>query len=208
MDPWRYETLPDRGRGRRETLATVTMFSRKRPKVTMQPVTHQTIKLSGGRHCSPDDGACVMELASMLAGERFSDHPSSVCPVIAALLRLYNDVLDDERRQDLYAYAAKVVGSRAGGEVRRARVHHVKLWISEHARRKPYWFSLCRLRAVRHGTLDALAVDAIRALPAGTGDSHEAMLALIDQLLSISGQAAPDDLHVTGDVDVAEPAGR
>ncbi|MGZ4170664.1 MAG: hypothetical protein ACXVRN_04800, partial [Solirubrobacteraceae bacterium] len=78
---------------------------------------YQTVRLSRGRHTSPDDGACVMELASMLAEEPFSDHPPSVCPVIAAFLRVYNDAVDDERRQDLYAYAAKVVGSRAGEEV-------------------------------------------------------------------------------------------
>jgi hypothetical protein len=48
----------------------------------MSPVTYQTIKLSKGKHTSPEDGACVMELASMLAGEQFSDHPASVCPVL------------------------------------------------------------------------------------------------------------------------------
>ena len=48
----------------------------------MSTVSHQTIKLSKGKHSSPRDGACVMELASMLAGEKFTDHPESVCPVI------------------------------------------------------------------------------------------------------------------------------
>ena len=41
----------------------------------MTCTTHQTVKLSRGKHDSPDEGACVMELASMLAGEDFSDHP-------------------------------------------------------------------------------------------------------------------------------------
>ena len=53
----------------------------------MGPVTHQTIKLSKGKHTSKDDGACFMELASMLADEPFSEHPAAVCPVIGALLR-------------------------------------------------------------------------------------------------------------------------
>src|SRR5579884_2126353 len=87
----------------------------------MSPVTHQTIKLSKGKHASPEDGACVMELASMLAGEPFSDHPAGVCPVIGSFLRAYNDSIDDRRRQDLYAYAAKVVGSRAAIRVQRSR---------------------------------------------------------------------------------------
>jgi hypothetical protein len=42
-----------------------------------------------------------MELASMLAGERFSDRPRSVSRALAAFLRGYNDLLDDKRRQDL-----------------------------------------------------------------------------------------------------------
>jgi hypothetical protein len=33
-----------------------------------------------GQHANPERGVCVMELASMLAGEPFTDHPRSVCP--------------------------------------------------------------------------------------------------------------------------------
>src|ERR1700760_3869604 len=92
----------------------------------MAPPTHQTIKLSKGKHTSPDDGACVMELASMLAGEEFSDHPRSVCPIIAAFLRGYNAAVGgEERRQDLYGYASEVVGSRRGAEVTRARTTYL-----------------------------------------------------------------------------------
>ena len=87
----------------------------------MAQVSYQTITLSKGKHDSPQDGACVMELASMLAGEPFSDHPRSVCPVIGSFLRAYNDQIDDGRRQDLYGYAAKVVGSRASQDVQHAR---------------------------------------------------------------------------------------
>jgi hypothetical protein len=56
-----------------------------------------------------------MELASMLAGEPFSDHPQSVCPVIGTFLRTYNDAIDDEGRQDLYEYASLAVGTTAPG---------------------------------------------------------------------------------------------
>jgi hypothetical protein len=82
--------------------------------------SHQTVTLGRGRHSDPSKGACVMELASMLAGERFSDHPRSVCPVIARYLRALNDGLDDERRQGLYGLAANVVGT-AGSRRERAR---------------------------------------------------------------------------------------
>jgi len=55
----------------------------------MSPVSYQTIKLSKGKHSSPEDGACVMELASMLAGEAFmgrehAAHPADVVPAFAA----------------------------------------------------------------------------------------------------------------------------
>src|SRR5947208_7984501 len=84
----------------------------------MPQVSYQTIKLSKGKHLSPDEGACVMELASMLAGERFSDHPRAVCPVIAVVLRGYNDGADDRRRQELYRYASEAVGTRRRAALR------------------------------------------------------------------------------------------
>ena len=74
--------------------------------------SHQTAKLAKGRHRGPRHGVCAMELSSLLAGERFSDHPQQVCPVVAAFLRGYNDSLTDHRRQELFAIAAAVVGSR------------------------------------------------------------------------------------------------
>src|SRR3954451_6271838 len=82
---------------------------------------HQTVRLARGRHKSPSDGACVMELASMLAGEDFSDRPKCVDPVIASFLRAFNDRLDTRQRQRLRPYAAAVVGSRSGRKVTRAR---------------------------------------------------------------------------------------
>ena len=57
----------------------------------------------------------------MLAGERFSDRPASVCPMVGALLRAYNDSLDDARRQDLYRFAAEAVGTRGDFGLQRAR---------------------------------------------------------------------------------------
>ena len=98
----------------------------------MQVASHQTVRLSKGKHTSPKDGVCVMELASMLAGERFSDHPLLVSRPIAALLRGYNDWLDDDdKRQDLYAYASRVVGTAAGSELEDARTDAVVAWADE-----------------------------------------------------------------------------
>ena len=93
------------------------------------PVSHQNIRLSRGRHSSPEHGVCVMELASMLAGERFTDHPKTVSPSIAAFLRAYNDRVDDERRQDLYALASACVGTRGSLAAERQRAEICREWL-------------------------------------------------------------------------------
>src|SRR3954467_8762233 len=87
----------------------------------MTAFTHQTVRLSAGRHSGPDHGVCVMELASMLARERFTDRPDDVSPTIAAILRGYNDGLDDERRQTLKRLASASIGTRACRGVERRR---------------------------------------------------------------------------------------
>src|SRR5918911_2783052 len=84
--------------------------------------SHQTVKLARGKHSSPREGVCIMELASMLAGERFSDRPYCVSPAIGGFLRAYNDFVDDRLRQDLYRLASAVVGTRGTPEVERLRV--------------------------------------------------------------------------------------
>jgi hypothetical protein len=69
-----------------------------------------------------------MEVASMLAGEPFSDEPDCVCPVIAEFLRTYNDEIDARRRQDLYPYASLVVQTRAGPSTERKRANQCLDW--------------------------------------------------------------------------------
>src|SRR4051794_18267417 len=85
--------------------------------------SHQTVRLSAGRHRSSHAGVCVMELASMLADEGFSDRAATVSPVIGAFLRTYNDGLDDVRRQDLYPVAALIVGIAAARRIEDERAH-------------------------------------------------------------------------------------
>ncbi len=66
--------------------------------------------LSPGRHRTPRQGACFMEFASYLAGERWSDHPACTHPVIAALARDVNDLSSDVARGRLTALIHRVVG--------------------------------------------------------------------------------------------------
>ena len=68
--------------------------------------------LSPGRHRTPRRGACFMELASVLAGERWSDHPSCTHPLLAHLARLVNDYTSDDGRQQLAPLIPSVVGRR------------------------------------------------------------------------------------------------
>jgi hypothetical protein len=161
----------------------------------MAHITHQTIKLSKGKHASPEEGACVMELASMLAGERFTDRPVSVCPVIGAFLRAYNDSIDDRRRQDLYAYAAKVVGTRASRAVQRTRAERLAAWASElRQRRWTRFFLAPRLRALAlEPQADFVGTRAVSAIRTHDDDTHRHVLALVDELLAIgtSERAGP-----------------
>ena len=160
----------------------------------MSPVSYQTIRLSKGKHTDPEDGACVMELASMLAREPFTDHPVSVCPVIGSFLRSYNDSIDAERRQSLYEYASKVVGSRASAEIREARAARLAEWAEEVQRSRRMWFLVgSPLRAIsrlRRPPIDAIGTYAVHSIPKHTARTHAAVLALIDELLEISTRDA------------------
>jgi hypothetical protein len=66
--------------------------------------------LSRGKHRSPRKGACFMEMASYLAGERWSDHPRCTHPLLAQLARLVNDHTSDARRPQLAELIPSVIG--------------------------------------------------------------------------------------------------
>lgn len=151
------------------------------------PVSHQTVRLTRGSHRSPTDGVCVMELASMLAGEDFSDHPRAVCPVIGGFLRTYNDSVDDDRRQDLYRYAAKVVGTRGSRQVQRARARMCRRFTA--AGRRPWPLLSGRLSTERAATRAALT-----AADPTAGPGHDAALAFVDQLIAIGSTGRRDEL--------------
>ncbi len=69
--------------------------------------------LSAGRHRNARRGACFMEFASYLAGERWSDHPQCTHPQVASLARDVNDLVSDEHRNDLAPLIHRVVGLRS-----------------------------------------------------------------------------------------------
>ncbi len=133
----------------------------------------------------------------MLAGEAFSDHPDSVCPTIAAFLRAYNDLLDDAHRQDLSAYAAKVVGTHASYGAEVARAERIAGWASRRGRR-------ARPRLVRWLSIETtapgpeadhpgrLATSVAKGLNPVSDETHAEVLALVDELVAMgASEAAP-----------------
>lgn len=66
--------------------------------------------LSPGRHRSPRRGACFMEFASYLAGERWSDHPACTHGTLAHLARMVNDRTSEAGRAQLTPLIPTVVG--------------------------------------------------------------------------------------------------
>lgn len=169
-------------------------------EVSVPRASHQTVCLKQGRHSTPDRGACVVELASMLAGERFSDHPRAVCPVIASYMRTLNDCLDEAERQQLYPYAAAIVGTRGSRRLSARRGRLCRSWLqglggasSPWGRFFGRWMSkgetalLCAKAALREG-------------------GPSLALALVDTLIAEGQVAEPEDEGAVASPAVTAPA--
>ncbi len=91
------------------------MFATRAPRTPPSAPTGMPV-LSRGRHRSPRKGACFMEMASYLAGERWSDHPACTHAALAALARAVNDRSSDDARGALAPLIPDVVGL-SGDEV-------------------------------------------------------------------------------------------
>ncbi len=66
--------------------------------------------LSRGRHRNARQGACFMEMASYLAGEKWSDHPPCTHSLLASMARGVNDLLGDDSRARIAWLIPDVVG--------------------------------------------------------------------------------------------------
>jgi hypothetical protein len=151
---------------------------------------HQTLRLAVSSHASTAGGeVCAAELASILAGEPLSDHPKSVCRVIAAFLREYNDAVDDRRRQQLRACVAAVVGTRSSRAVERARVDLCAATLRAVRGKAP---RPNRWRPSTAGPMrrELLAFRLARRL-ARRRDGSELALALVHELVAIDERAGP-----------------
>jgi hypothetical protein len=154
-----------------------------------------------------------MELAAMLSGERFSDRPASVCPVIGSLLRAYNDNLEDRRRQDLYRYAAEAVGTRGEFELQRRRGDVAIAWARErYAADRRFLRRTPAAPAIDGGpeeiayyVMGSLGRRKLRRRGPGwwSDDAHRALLGLIDRMIDL-GDVATEDFSVAGEVAVID----
>jgi hypothetical protein len=87
----------------------------------------QALPLNSGGHDNIDEGMCVMEAVSYVAGEPWSDSPACASPLIAAFLRSWNDSLDDEARNR--PLIPKLVGTRGTEAVEERRSYLALDWL-------------------------------------------------------------------------------
>lgn len=165
-----------------------------------------SVRLEPGSHRSPRDGVCIVELASILGGEPFSDRPRCVCRVIGSFLRGWNDRAGYAERQRLHPYAVRVVGT--GGYRRSSRIRRdlCLRWAGADLDRGPLGRSLARL-AMRIRIAWAVGVVPAVRLKEGAGayaarvcfarGSDEAF-ALLDRLLEIGPPTAGTPPRASG----------
>lgn len=88
---------------RSEILGVVRMPTERARSTEFLPL------LSRGKHRRPRDGACLMEYASYLAGQRWSDHPVCTHPLVGELARQVNDFTSDQARQALAEFVPEMI---------------------------------------------------------------------------------------------------
>ena len=133
--------------------------------------------LSPGKHRSPRRGACFMEYASYLAGERWSDHPACTQGTLALLARMVNDRTSDAARARLTPLIPTVIGLTSDDPLLdvliAVRAAHAALPVAAQERQRSQAVALRVAREVLAEHDDVLAAEArelaeaaLRAAPA------------------------------------------
>jgi hypothetical protein len=95
----------------------------------MTTIDIDAIVLAPGAHRDINDGACLLEVVSYVAGEPWSDHPECVCPVLGRFGRAWNDALDEEtRNRILKPFIPKLIGTRSTPDVQDRRAFMAADW--------------------------------------------------------------------------------
>lgn len=81
--------------------------------------------LDQGKHESAEQGACLQEYVSVLAGESFSDRPSCVDDLLSEFGRRTNDGYDNprQRTEELAPLIPRFIGTAVADRYERARMH-------------------------------------------------------------------------------------
>jgi hypothetical protein len=174
-------------------------------EIAEPPLRIESLPLEPGSHSSPEQGVCIVELASILARERFSDEPDCVCAVIGAFLRSWNDRASYVDRQRLRPYAERIVGTRSRRAITHRRRDICLVWSNlAGLDGGPLSRSFARVRArIRIGWL--LGLGSALRLNRGAGEyaalvcfsrhGSEASFRLLDRLLTVGdeGRNPPPD---------------
>jgi hypothetical protein len=85
------------------------------PEILIAIAAGLPVPVAPGRHPVAGDHACLMELASALAREPWSDHPACVHPVLGAVARAVNDRVGDAAREWLAPLVPAMIGTADAG---------------------------------------------------------------------------------------------
>jgi hypothetical protein len=85
------------------------------PEILVAIAAGLPVPVAPGRHPVAGDEGCLMELASAVAREPWSDHPACVHPVLAAVARAVNDRVGDAAREWLAPLVPQLIGTADTG---------------------------------------------------------------------------------------------
>ena len=77
----------------------------------MAPEDFGPSTLSAGKHKSPSDGMCVMEMVAFLAGDEWTDSPACASPIVTNFCQVINDKMPQAFRDKLQGYVPRLIGT-------------------------------------------------------------------------------------------------
>lgn len=161
-----------------------------------------SIHLAKGAHEAtgaeiPD--ACVMEIASWLAGEPWSDQTTCVSTILGGFARSLNDALPDDTRQQLAPLAPRLIGT-AGDGLDETRGYMALDWlIRTYA---PAWLDLANLSE------EAAALRSLRRIVDLAAAKAAGSVVRVGQAKAAADWAADWDAARAADWDAARDAAR
>ena len=130
-----------------------------------------------------------MEYASYLAGERHSDRPACVSPVLLNFMIAFNDGLDDETRQKLRPYIVRTLGTAGDGQDVKRSYMALDWLIRTHT---PAFLDAAGLHEEANKLRGLAAIDGIEQAQATGPEVHAAGAAARDAASDAAWEAASD----------------